>query len=145
VLLASPVTISVVAIALAAASFTVSVWQAIARSAEFRDKRKARIAVDPGDVKAEAEYWEVELWLTNVGRSHARRVRIWLEDEAGTPLCEEHQLARPLMSGDASVSVRLRVPRTGQPAVVARPVRRWRDGRDVSLQKDVSEQRITLS
>jgi hypothetical protein len=145
VILVSAVTVSVVAIVLAAASLAVSVWQAVVRSSEFRDKRKARIAVDPGQVRAERTWWEVELWLTNVGRSHARRVRVWLEDEAGTPLCEEHRLGRPLLSGDESVLVRLRVPRKGESAVVARPVRRWRDGRDVLLPKDVSEQRIKLN
>jgi hypothetical protein len=144
VLLASAVAVSGVAIVLAVASFAISAWQASVRWSEFREKRKARIAVDPGEVHAGQDAWEVELWLTNVGLSHARRVRIWLEDEEGMPQSEEERLARPLMSGDESVAVRLRVPRNGRSAVTVRPVRMWRDGRDVSLPKDVSEQRITL-
>jgi hypothetical protein len=144
-LVSSVVTVSVVAIALAASSFTVSVWQATLRWSELRDKRKARIAVDPGEIRAKPDHWEVELWLTNVGLSHARRVRVWLEDEDGRALCPEHRLARPLMSGDESESIVLHVPRDGESDVVARPVRRWRDARDVSLTKDVSDQRITLS
>ena len=142
--LASALALSGVAIALAAASFAVSAWQASLRWAEFRDKRKARIAIDPGEVRVGPDSWAVELWLTNVGLSHARRVRVWLEDEEGTPQCEEQRLERPLMSGDESVPVLLQVPRNGRPAVTVRPVRRWRDGRDVSLPKDVSEQRIHL-
>jgi hypothetical protein len=145
VLLASASAISGAAIALAVASLAVSAWQASFRWVEFRDKRKARIAVDPGEVVAVPDSWEVELWLTNVGRSHARRVRVWLEDEQGTPQCEEKRLARPVMSGDASVAVRLQVPRNGRSALTVRPVRRWREGRDVSLPKDVSEQRIHLA
>lgn len=137
-------TLSAIAITLATASFAVSVWQASVRWWEFREKRRARIAVDPGEIRAEPGYWEVELWLTNVGLSHARRVRIWLQDETGTPLCEEHRLSHPLMSGGASEAVRLRLPRDGRLNVTARPVRMWRDSRDGPLQRDVSEQRITL-
>jgi hypothetical protein len=144
VLLASTAPVAVVAIVLAAASFLVSVWQGALKWWEFRHNRTARIAVDPGEVDAEPDHWEVELWLTNVGPSHARRVRVWLEDETGAKLCPPYVLPRPLISGDASASVRLRVPRNGRSGLVARPVRRWRDGRDVSLPKDVSDQRITL-
>src|SRR5262245_3672292 len=95
--------------------------------------RMARIAVDPGEVRADDDSWEVELWLTNVGSSHAGLVRVWLEDEMGAPLCEEQRLARPLMSGDESVAVRLRIPRNGRSGIMARPVRQWRDGRDATL------------
>jgi hypothetical protein len=48
VLLASTATVAVVALALAAASFAVSVWQATLKWWEFRHNRTARIAVDPG-------------------------------------------------------------------------------------------------
>ena len=137
-------TVAVIAVALAAASFAVSAWQAIIRRREFDDRRKARIAVDAGEIVSQTDHWEVELWLTNVGRSHARRVRVWLEDEAGVPLCDEHRVRHPLMSGAESQKVRLVVPRRGPAKIVARPVRRWRDSRDVSLPKDVSDQRITL-
>jgi hypothetical protein len=145
VLLASTATVAVVAIALAAASFVVSVWQATLKWWEFRHNRTARIAVDRGEIHAQPDHWDVQLWLTNVGPSHARRVRVWLEDETGAELCPPYPLPRPLIAGDASVSVQLRVPRNGRSGLVARPVRRWRDGRDVSLPKDVSDQRITLS
>jgi hypothetical protein len=144
VILASAEALSAVAVTIAAASFAISAWQAFLRWSEFSHMRMARIAVDPGEVRASDDSWEVELWLTNVGRSHARRVRVWLEDEAGTPLCEEQRLARPLLSGDPSVTVRFHVPRNGRSGVKARPARRWRDGRDISLPKDVSEQRILL-
>ena len=137
-------TVAVIAVALAAASFGVSVWQAIIRRRDFDERRKARLAVDAGEIVSQPDHWEVELWLTNVGRSHARRVRVWLEDEAGAPLCDEHRVRHPLMSGAESQRVRLIVPRRGRSKIVARPVRRWRDGRDVSLSKDVSDQRITL-
>ena len=143
-LLASTANFAVVAFALAVASFAVSVWQATLRWWEFRNNRTARIAVDPGEIHAEPDHWEVELWLTNVGPSHARRVRVWLEDESGAELCPQFVLPRPLISGDVSAAVRLRVPRNGRSGLIARPVRRWRDGRDVSLPKDVSDQRITL-
>jgi len=56
---------------------------------------------------------------------------------------EEHRLKRPLLAGDESESVRLRVLRIGRSGFVVRPVRKWRDGREVGLPKDVSEQRIT--
>ena len=59
------------------ASFTVSVWQASLRLTEFRNKQKARIAVDPGEIHSEPEYWEAQLWLTNVGQSRARRASGW--------------------------------------------------------------------
>jgi hypothetical protein len=111
---------------------------------EFRDRRKARIAVDPGGVHSGTDSWQVELWLTNVGQSHARRVQVWLEDEEGTPQSEKQRLGRPLMSGNESVLVRLQVPRKDRDSLVVSPVRTWRDGRDVSLPKDVSEQRIRL-
>jgi len=114
------------------------------RWSEFSAKRKARIAVDPGEVRAGPDGWDVQLWVTNVGLSHARGVRVWLENEQGVPQCEEQRLARPLMSGDESVEVRLQVPRNGRSHLVVRPVRRWRDGRDISLPKDVSDQRIAL-
>jgi hypothetical protein len=144
VLLASTAAVATVAIALAAASFVVSVWQAAIKWWEFRHNRTAHIAVDPGEIHAEPDHWEVELWLTNVGPSHARRVRAWLEDEMGTELCEPCFLLRPLLSGDASAAVRFSVPRNGRSGLIARPVRQWRDGRDVTLPKDVSDQRITL-
>jgi hypothetical protein len=144
VLLASTATVAVVAIVFAAASLVVSVWQATLKGWEFRHSRTARITVDPGEIHAGPEHWEVEVWLTNVGPSHARRVRVWLEDESGAELCPPHLLPRPLISGDASTAVKLRVPRNGRSVLIARPVRRWRDGRDVSLPKDVSDQRIIL-
>jgi len=55
VLLASAVTVSLVALTVAVASFAISVWQATVRWWEFQDKRQARIAVDPGDIHAEAD------------------------------------------------------------------------------------------
>jgi hypothetical protein len=137
-------TVAAVALVLAIASLGISVWQAIIRWREFGDRRKARIAVDRGEVVRQPDHWDVELWLTNVGLSHARGVRVWLEDEDGASLCEECRIRKPLMSGGESESVRLIVPRRGQSRIVARPVRRWRDSRDVSLPKDISDQRITL-
>jgi len=113
-------------------------------SHDFRGRHKARIAVDPGEVVRQPDRWKVELWLTNVGLSHARRVRVWLEDEDGASLCDEHRVRQPLMSGGESESIRLVVPRHGRSKIVARPVRKWRDGRDVPLKPDVSDQRITL-
>ena len=139
-------TVAAIALVLAIASLGISVWQAVLRWREFGDRRRARIAVDVGEIvfQPERDQWEVELWLTNVGLSHARRVRAWLEDETGAVLCDELRIDRPLMSGAESKSVRLIVPRQGRSIVVARPVRRWRDGRDMSLRKDVSDQRIRL-
>jgi len=135
-----------IALVVAAASLAISVWQAFIRWREFGDRRKARIAVDVGKIvlEPEGDCWDVELWLTNVGLSHARRVRAWLEDERGVPLCKEYHVDRPLISGAESKSVRLIVQRNGRPTLVARPVRKWRDGRDVPLAKDVSDQRIRL-
>jgi hypothetical protein len=130
---------------LATASLVVAVCQAVVRWLEYRDKRKAHIAVDiEEDVRVEADRWEVAIWLTNVGRSHARRVHVWLVDDADRPLCAERRLPRPLMSGDESTVVHLSIPRDGRSGIVARPARSWRDGRDVTLRQNVSNQRITL-
>jgi len=136
--------VAVLALVLAVASLGISVWQAILRWREFGQRQKARIAVDAGDVTRQDDHWHVELWLTNVGLSHARRVRVWLEDEGGAALCEPHPMPKPLMSGGESESIQLMVPVLGRSSVVARPVRKWRDSRDVCLPKDVSDQRITL-
>ena len=139
-------TLSAIALVLAIASLAISIWQAVLRWREFGDRRKARIAVDVGEIilRSDDDQWEVELWLTNVGLSHARRVRAWLEDEDGAVLCEEYRVRHPLISGAESQSVRMTVPREGRSTVTARPVRRWRDGRDVSLKPDASDQRIRL-
>jgi hypothetical protein len=139
-------TVAAIALVLAIASLGISVWQAVLRWREFGDRRKARIAVDVGEIilRSDHEQWEVELWLTNVGLSHARRVRAWLEDADGAVLSDECRVRHPLISGAESQSVRVTVPRKGRSTVIARPVRRWRDGRDVSLKPDPSDQRIRL-
>jgi hypothetical protein len=144
-ILASALTLSVIAIVVAAASFVVSGWQAATHWREFRNRQKARVAVDPGHIRSDGDRWIVELWLTNVGASHARRVRVWLEDLQGNRLTQEARIPRPLLAGGDSHQVEIAVPRNERSSLVVRPVRRWRDGRDTDeAWTDRSRQEITL-
>jgi len=43
------------------------IWNVRLRSSEFTDKRKARIAVDVGEILAEPDAWKVELWADKRG------------------------------------------------------------------------------
>jgi len=145
VFLASAFTLSVVAIVLAAASLVISWWQANIKWQEFRDRRKARIAVDPEPVNAAPDHWRVVLWLTNVGASHARRVRVWLENKNGDRMGNEERLPRPLLAGGESESVEILVPRGDDSTLEVRAVRKWRDARESEEPwEDRSEQWIRL-
>jgi len=144
VLLTSTFTVSIVSIVVATAALVVSALQASIKWREFRHRREARIAVDPV-VHPASDHWVVELWLTNVGSSHARLVRAWLEDERGERVGEQKRLPRPLLAGAESQSVKIVVPKNDRSSLVVWPVRRWRDARQADDSKpDKSEQVIRL-
>jgi hypothetical protein len=136
-----PLTNSFLAIVIACAALAVSLWQAIVRWHQFRAERRARLAVDVSPLASDSDGWQIEVWLTNVGGSHARRVRVWLEDLDGNRVSEKEGLRRPLLAGGESQTVILRVPKNGPRTV--RAVRVWRDA-EGDHDPDPSDQEILL-
>jgi hypothetical protein len=82
------------------------------------------------------------VWLTNVGRSHARRVRVWLEDAAGNRIGDEAVVARPLLAGGDPAEVVVRIPDPEHETKVVRVIRSYRD--ETGPRVDPSDQQIEL-
>jgi hypothetical protein len=83
----TPLALSIAAMVIATASLI-----AVAGQPQFRGERRARLAIDQGSVIKDDTGWTVHLLLTNVGKGHAHRVRVWLEDESETLVGEARSL-----------------------------------------------------
>jgi hypothetical protein len=134
--------ISIGAILIAGASLGVSIWQGTLNWLRFRGERSARLAIDPSSVSKTEAGWTVELFLTNVGRSHARRVTVWLEDEMGNSVGET-PVSKPLLSGSEPRKVTIHVVDRDHGLQRVVPVRRFRD--EEGEKDDRSAQMINLT
>lgn len=107
---------------------------------------KARVAVDADDPVRDGDEWKVKLLLTNVGRGHARHVRVWLAEANGGELTRPSPVSKPLLSGSAPESLTLSVLDSKVSGKTAHVVRTWRDGRgDDDVEPDVSRQPLNFS
>ena len=87
--------VAVIAILVASGSLAISAWQALLNWRRYRGENQARIAIDPRSVTRDCTGWVVVLDLTNVGKSHARHIRTWLEDANGDPATEAVPVGEP--------------------------------------------------